>query len=74
MSFLAAVAAQRHPTPLAWVQRPRAPLSDSPLSAPAAQLSEKVPPFPNPDQRRRWEQLGKLWKGKGLIVDLLICF
>lgn len=47
MSFLAAVAAQRHPTPLPWVQRPRAPLSDSPLSPPAAaQLSETISSFP----------------------------
>lgn len=53
MSFLAVVAAQRHPTPLAWVQKPRAPLSDNPLSPTAAQLSETISPFPN--QRRRWE-------------------
>lgn len=53
MSFLAVVAAKHQPTPLAWVQRPRAPLSDNPLSPPAAQLSETISPFP--DQRRRWE-------------------
>lgn len=42
MSFLVALAGWRHPTPLAGVRRPRAPLSDSPLSPSAAQRFEMI--------------------------------
>lgn len=70
MSFLVAVAAQRHPAPQVRVQRPRAPQSDSPLSPPAASFQRPFLLSPTSVAAgTNWERTGE---SKGLTVDLFL--